>query len=132
MKKLFILFGVILFTLFILSGCSSKAKDIKISELSTVCNYVNAMKTVVNEMLPIKDSLDAIRKRHNGGCGTDQEKLKLLEESKDYILQIEELEAKLQEIKKAAEDKSAGKEFEECPSYKTFKEIQDVLYNSRK
>jgi hypothetical protein len=103
MKKTNTYIGLIIFVLFVITACVSnkpeRAEDINVSELSSVCDFVDAVEIVVDEIIVIKDNKD-------WKSFTDEE-----------IAQIEKLFKILEEIDAVAEKKFTNDEAKTCPSY---------------
>ena len=66
MKNTITVFVSILFASLVLSGCSSDPKDIKLSDLKTVCDYVDAAEKVMDAAISIgeKKDLKNLSKEH--------------------------------------------------------------------
>ena len=89
-----------------LASCSQKPEDIKISDLDSVCDYVNAMESVVDAVIKVR---------------TNKDLQDLSEEEKEYL---DVLKKKLNEIGESAE-KFSRTEAEECSNFELLqKKIQ--------
>ncbi len=104
MKKVMTILGVALFASMIMGGCAQKPENIKLSDLETVCDYVDAMEKCG----------DALIKTHESKKRED-----LSKEDKDYM---KVLKHKMRDIEKAAEKKYTADEAKECPSFEALKE----------
>ena len=99
MKKVMMIFGAISFASMIMVSCTEKAEDIQLSDLKTVCDYVDAMEKVCDA---------AIKTRG------DKSLEDLSQEEKDYL---KVLKAKAKDIGKAAKKKYTEKEAKECSNF---------------
>lgn len=107
-KKSFLL---VLITFAIIS-CSKKPEDIKLSDLKSSCDYVDALEIVIDEGLLLF-------------------KVKKIEElSTEENLYLNKLYEKLEEIVEAGDKKFSESEFEECPNYDAVKEKYEKLEES--
>ena len=104
MKKVMTILGVALFASMIMGGCAQKPENIKLSDLETVCDYVDAMEKCG----------DAMIKTMENKKGED-----LSQEDKDYMKVLKD---KIKDIGKAAEKKYTEDEAKECPSFEAVKE----------
>jgi outer membrane murein-binding lipoprotein Lpp len=104
MKNFKAIASSILVISFLLAGCNSKPEDIKLNELNTVCDYVDALEKVV------------------------EADIKLMKEKKDTELSDEDIEyrgllrKKLEEISEALMKKFSFAEMKECENFASFKE----------
>ena len=98
------IFGAISFASMIMVSCTEKAEDIQLSDLKTVCDYVDAMEKVSDA---------AIKTRG------DKSLEDLSQEEKNYL---KVLKAKAKDIGKAAEKKYTNKEVKECSNYEIVKD----------
>jgi hypothetical protein len=110
MKKLMTILIVALFTSMIMGSCSQKPENIKLSDLETACDYVDAMEKCGDAMIKVMEN----KKRED-----------LSQEDKDYMKVLND---KLKEIGKAASKKYTEEEAEECPN---FQSVKDKLKNIR-
>ena len=111
MKNTTTFFVSILFASLVLSGCSSDPKDIKLSDLETVCDYVDAAEKVMDAAISIGEKKD----------------LKNL--SKEDKEELKALEKKIEEIGKAAEKKFTKAEAQECKSFEKVAEKAESAEN---
>ena len=91
-----------LFTALVIS-CGNKAKDINVSELKTECEAVDAVITVVDEMLELAEAVDS----EEGASEEQKKEFKLLYEKTEEIGEY---------IKESDFSKKA---FEKCPNFET-------------
>lgn len=101
----------LLFASLVLSGCSSDPKDIKLSDLKTVCDYVDAAEKVMDAAIRIGEKRDL-----KNFSEKDKEELKALEK-------------KIEEIGKAAEKKFTREEAQECKSFERVAEKGEAAEN---
>ena len=105
--------GAFLFTALVIS-CGNKAKDIDVKELETECDVVDAMITVVDEMLELAEAVDS----EEGASEEQKKEYKLLGEKAEEIgEQSDELGFKESDL-------------EDCPSFeiyeKKFKKFEKI------
>ena len=108
MKNTITAFVSLLLISVLASGCSSDPRDIKLSDLKSACDYVDAAEKVLDAAIAIGDNKDLE---------------KLTEADKK---EIKELEDKMEEIGKAAEKKYTEAEVMECKSFERVKEKVDA------
>ena len=100
MKNLKMIFGAVIFASFMLTSCSQKPTEIKLSDLDTACDYVDAIEKCVDAIIELKD--------YEG---------ELPEEKQEYARQLNE---KITEIGKAADKKKITEaDVEECKNFET-------------
>lgn len=85
-------------------GCSQKPQDIKLSDLHTACDYIDAVDQVCDVAIELKGE-----KKINDLTEEDRKK-------------YEELKSKAIQIAFAGGKKYTGAEFEECPKQKELAE----------
>jgi uncharacterized lipoprotein YajG len=110
MKNLKTIFGTVIFASFMLTSCSQKPTEIKLSDLDTVCDYVDAIEKCVDAIIEIKDDKTDISE--------------LPEEKQEYARQLME---KLRQIEKAGEKKFTNAEAKECKNYEAIKNKRKSL-----
>ena len=49
------IFGAVIFASFMLTSCSQKPTEIKLSDLDTACDYVDAIEKCVDAIIELKD-----------------------------------------------------------------------------
>jgi hypothetical protein len=104
MKNTITVFVSILFASLVLSGCSSDPKDIKLSDLKSACDYVDAAEKIIDATIDF-------------GKNKDLDNL-----SKEDKKEIKALQDKIEEIGEAAEKKYTRTELNECKSFERIKE----------
>lgn len=104
MKNLAIKIAVVLFISMVTIGCTKKPEDIKLSELETTCDYVDAIEICVDAAIEMMG---------------DKEFEDLSEEEKEYL---EVIEDKLEDIERAGSKKFTESEVKECPNFERVKE----------
>ena len=104
MKKIMTILGVALFASMIMGGCAQKPENIKLSDLETVCDYLDAMGKCGDAMIKTMEN----KKRED-----------LSQEDKDYMNVLRD---KMKDINKAAVKKYTDEEAKECPSFEAVKE----------
>ena len=97
MKNLKTIFGAVIFASFMLTSCSQKPTEIKLSDLDTACDYVDAIEKCIDAIIEIKGDKKFISE--------------LPEEKQEYAEQLKE---KFKEIEKAANKKFTEAELLEC------------------
>jgi hypothetical protein len=102
-----ILIGLILASLLSIMGCSNDPSDIKISELDTACQHVDAMIDLMEAAVEIKG---------------DSEWYDLDEDDREYF---EKLQGKLMLIAKALDDRFTPKEYESCDHFESLDKLMD-------
>ena len=100
MKNLKTIFGVVIFASFMLTSCSQKPTEIKLSDLDTACDYMDAIEKCVDAIIEIKDDKRSISE--------------LTEEKQEYARQLKK---KIREIEKAGSKKFTKAEAKECKNY---------------
>ncbi len=100
MKKLLMIFGAVIFTSIMLSSCSQKPLEIKLSSLHTACDYIDAMEICIDAIIENKGEAKSIRE--------------LPEEKQDYA---KKLKQKMREIEKAGMKKFTKAEVKECNNF---------------
>ncbi len=96
--------GLAFFASMIMLGCTQKPENIKLSDLKTACDYVEAVEECVDAMTKIMDN----KKRED-----------LSQEDKDNMKVLKD---KIKDIGKAASKKYTDDEAKECPSFERVKE----------
>lgn len=113
MKKLIIFISSAILVSIIIVSCGAqkpkKAEDIDVSKLKTVCDFVDAVEIVVDEIIVLKG---------------DRDWESFTEED---IAEIEKLVKILEEIDEIAEKKFTNDEAKSCPSYERVKSKMSVL-----
>ncbi len=103
-KNVFLKKASILVFTAILTGCSHNSNDIKLNDLKTPCDYIDAMIIVTEDMLLLK-----------GEKSDDQF-------SSEEKTKMKELESKFKEINMAAYKKYTAAEAKECENFDLLKE----------
>ena len=104
MKNLAKSIAVVLFASMGAIGCTQKPEDIKLSELESTCDYVDAIEICVDAAIEMMG---------------DKEFEDLSEEEKEYL---EVIEDKLEDIERAGSKKFTESEVKECPNFERVKE----------
>jgi len=104
MKNLANSIAVVLFASMGAIGCTQKPEDIKLTELETTCDYLDAFEICADAAIEIMG---------------EKEFEDLSEEEKEYMEVIEE---KIDDIERAGSKKFTKSEIEECPSFERVKE----------
>jgi Spy/CpxP family protein refolding chaperone len=110
MKKITTFLGAALFASLILSSCGTDAKDIKLSDLDTACDYVEAMIICAEEMTEIKGDHD------------NRSDL-----SKDEQEEYKEISQKMRDVSQACRKKFTKAEVKECDDYDELDKLMDEL-----
>ena len=97
----------LLFVFPMLWGCSTQPEDIKISELSTVCEYSEAVLKVCNKINDIAN-------------GRKPEEL--TDEEKEAIIILNN---KFKDLDRAMAKKFTVPEFKECPEFEAIKKLME-------
>jgi hypothetical protein len=106
MKKTIKIFFVGIFILSILTSCSQKPTEIKLSDLVTACDYLDALEKCVDARIELEKEIDEV---YDGNIKN------LPKDKKEYA---NKLKRKMKQIDKALEKKFTRAEGEECESYK--------------
>ena len=109
MKNLKTIFGAVIFASFMLTSCSQKPTEIKLSDLDTACDYVDAIEKCIDAIIEIKGDKKFISE--------------LPEEKQEYA----QLKEKLKEIEKAAKKKFTEAEVKECENFESTQKKYDSL-----
>jgi hypothetical protein len=104
-KMRLILIGLILASLLSIMGCSNDPSDVKISELDTACEHVDAIIDVMQAAVDTKG---------------EQELYDLSEKDREYIKKLGE---KGQLIASSMEDKFTPKEYESCDHFESLDKL---------
>ena len=115
MKKVMAILGVALFTSMIMLGCTQKPENIKLSDLKTACDYIDALEKCGDAIIKLKKR--ALTRYQEGG--------KSLE---DFSQEIKVLQEKIEVIGKAGDKKFTKDEFNECPSFDRIKEKMNKIH----
>jgi len=136
MKSKILLTGILITS--ILWSCNKSSNDIKLSELNDVCDYVNAIEIVSNEMIlfgkshykdiyaaesfiAMQDTVYLSEEERNN-------RIRIIGEfNQSYSDQFYEMRIKLNDIEKALFKKYTRKEFEDCNNYKNSASKYDSL-----
>ena len=110
MKNSITFLGVILFSSLMLSSCGTDAKDIKLSDLDTACDYVEAMIICAEEMTEIK--------------GNKERRSELSDDEQD---EYKEVWDKFRDVSKACRKKYTKAEVEECDDFEELDKLMDEL-----
>ena len=116
MKKVMAILGVALFTSMIMLGCTQKPENIKLSDLKTACDYIDALEKCGDAIIKLKKR--ALTRYQEGG--------KSLE---DFSQEIKVLQEKIEVIGKAGDKKFTKDEFNECPSFDRIKEKMNKIHH---
>ena len=108
--------GVALFTSMIMLGCTQKPENIKLSDLKTACDYIDALEKCGDAIIKLKKP--ALTRYQEGG--------KSLE---DFSQEIKVLQEKIEVIGKAGDKKFTKDEFNECPSFDRIKEKMNKIHH---
>ena len=111
MKKTIKIFFTVIFILSMLTSCSQKPTEIKLSDLVTACDYTDAMEKCV-------DAITEIKKEADGNFGD------LSSDKKEYV---SKLNRKQKQIRKALRKKFTRAEWEECESYERYETKKGLL-----
>ena len=116
MKKVMTILGVALFTSMILLGCTQKPENIKLSDLKTACDYIDALEKCGDAIIKLK-KLALIRYQEGGNS------------LEDFSQEIKVLQEKIEVIGKAGDKKFTKDEFNECPSFDRIKEKMNKIHH---
>ena len=116
MKKVMTILGVALFTSMILLGCTQKPENIKLSDLKTACDYIDALEKCGDAIIKLK-KLALIRYQEGGNS------------LEDFSQEINVLQEKIDVIGKAGDKKFTKDEFNECPSFDRIKEKMNKIHH---
>ena len=108
--------GVALFTSMILLGCTQKPENIKLSDLKTACDYIDALEKCGDAIIKLK-KLALIRYQEGGNS------------LEDFSQEIKVLQEKIEVIGKAGDKKFTKDEFNECPSFDRIKEKMNKIHH---
>ena len=108
--------GVALFTSMILLGCTQKPENIKLSDLKTACDYIDALEKCGDAIIKLK-KLALIRYQEGGNS------------LEDFSQEINVLQEKIDVIGKAGDKKFTKDEFNECPSFDRIKEKMNKIHH---
>lgn len=100
------------FLMFAVMACSDRPEDIKLSDLDTACEYIDAVERCADVILKIMD-------------GKDFDDLDDLKE--ESVERLENLTFKIQQIVRAADKKYTTDELEECPNYDDVEDKFDLI-----
>lgn len=110
-------------------SCTQKAEDIKLSDLKTACDFVNALGKVADAGIKWEEKYDKVRKEdefdseaasksESGGLEELEIYNKRIKEKEDKLwAEREVLKKKLREITEAAGKKYTEIEVKECPDF---------------
>ena len=110
MKKALTVFGAVIFASFMMTSCSQKPTEIKLSNLHTVCDYVDAIEKCVDAIIETKEDKTSISE--------------LPKEKQEYVKQ---LKMKIRDIERAANKKFTKAEAKECSNFAIVKEKSNSL-----
>ena len=116
MKKVMTILGVALFTSMIMLGCTQKPENIKLSDLKTACDYIDALEKCGDAIIKLK-KLALIRYQEGGNS------------LEDFSQEINVLQEKIDVIGKAGDKKFTKDEFNECPSFDRIKEKMNKIHH---
>ena len=116
MKKVMAILGVALFTSMIMLGCTQKPENIKLSDLKTACDYIDALEKCGDAIIKLK-KLALIRYQEGGNS------------LEDFSQEIKVLQEKIEVIGKAGDKKFTKDEFNECPSFDRIKEKMNKIHH---
>jgi hypothetical protein len=105
MKKAIKIFFTVIFILSMLTSCSQKPTEIKLSDLVTACDYLEAMEKCFDAKQELKKEVDEL---YDGNIKN------VPKEIKEYA---NKLKRKQRQIGKALQKKYTEAEWEECESY---------------
>ena len=108
--------GVALFTSMIMLGCTQKPENIKLSDLKTACDYIDALEKCGDAIIKLK-KLALIRYQEGGNS------------LEDFSQEIKVLQEKIEVIGKAGDKKFTKDEFNECPSFDRIKEKMNKIHH---
>ena len=117
MKKTIKIFFTVIFILSMLTSCSQKPTEIKLSDLVTACDYTDAMEKCVDAIIEIKKEAAELYDGNTGDLSSDK---------KVYYTK---LKRKRKQIRKALRKKYIEAEYKECESYKRYDEKMDDIWN---
>ncbi len=112
--------GVALFTSMILLGCTQKPENIKLSDLKTACDYIDALEKCGDAIIKLKNLEIHALIRYQEGSGKSLE---------DFSQEINVLQEKIDVIGKAGDKKFTKDEFNECPSFDRIKEKMNKIHH---
>ena len=112
MKNLMTIFGAVISTSLMFTSCSQKPTEIKLSDLYTVCDYMDAAEKCIDAIIENKGDAKSISE--------------LPEEKQEYAQQLKQ---KLRKIGKAAEKKFTISEAKECKSFERIQEKRRSMIN---
>ena len=116
MKKVMAILGVALFTSMIMLGCTQKPENIKLSDLKTACDYIDALEKCGDAIIKLKKT--ALTRYQEGGNSLE-----------DFSQEIKVLQEKIEVIGKAGDKKFTKDEFNECPSFDRIKEKMNKIHH---
>lgn len=122
----------------ILWSCKKSSSDIKLSELNEVCDYINAIEIVTNEMISYgnshyndiyaAESFIAMQDTVYNSQEERNKRIKIIGEfDPKYADQFYEMRIKLIDIEKVLLKKYERKEFKECDNFKNVVSKYDSL-----
>lgn len=114
MTRKFTFIGVLLAFSLIISSCGTNAEDIKLSDLETACDYVDAQIVCAEAIIDMGEDKDF----------SDFDEW--LEEDKE---ELEAIKKKVVEIRAAFRKKYTEAEFKECDSYEELLKLKKELNN---
>ena len=92
-------------------SCGTKAKDIDVSELKTECEFLDAMKIVMDELMVLGEAVD-----YEEGASEEQKK------------EYESLKEKRQEIMNQAKELDVDRDkYKDCSNYETAKKDEKKM-----
>ena len=115
MKKVMAILGVALFTSMIMLGCTQKPENIKLSDLKTACDYIDALEKCGDAIIKLKKT--ALTRYQEGGNSLE-----------DFSQEIKVLQEKIEVIGKAGDKKFTKDEFNECHSFDRIKEKMNKIH----
>jgi uncharacterized coiled-coil protein SlyX len=116
MKRTYAILSSLLCITLLLTNCSQKPEQIKLSDLKTPCDYLDASENIIDEINEISSKESSI--------------------STDNKEKIKSLMNKLEDVGEAADKKYTKKELMECEGFNRLKEkaekTADILRNLKK
>ena len=97
-------------------GCTQKPENIKLSDLKTACDYIDALEKCGDAIIKLK-KLALIRYQEGGNS------------LEDFSQEIKVLQEKIEVIGKAGDKKFTKDEFNECPSFDRIKEKMNKIHH---
>ena len=119
MKKTIKIFFAVIFILSMLTSCSQKPTEIKISDLVTACDYLDAMEKCVDAILEIQKEAAELYDGNIGDLSSDKE---------EYYGKLKQ---KRKQIRKALRKKYDAEMYTQgqCESYKIYRKKLKKIWN---